>query len=175
MTQTDWIVRRATLDDLTTLVDFNQGCARDSEGKSLDPATLTRGVRRGLEQGDECVYLLATNDSGPLGQIMMTREWSDWRDGWIAWIQSVYVRPEHRGRGVFRSLLDAAVQRLRSMPDVIGVRLYVEAENSRAQEVYLHSGFSDARYQVFELMFTTADCGRSDSDTSDCNVVRDES
>jgi GNAT superfamily N-acetyltransferase len=148
-----WKIRAASKSDIPVLVEFNLGCARDSEGKELDRTILTGGVTRGLQQGDEVLYLLAENDNGPIGQIMLTREWSDWRNGWIAWIQSVYVRPEFRGQGVFRSLLDHAVQRLKNQPDVIGVRLYVEQGNASAESVYIRTGFVDPNYKVLELMF----------------------
>jgi len=148
-----WTIRAATANDIPVLVEFNQGCARDSEGKELDREILTGGVTRGLQHGDEVLYLLAENQDGPLGQIMLTREWSDWRNGWIAWIQSVYVRPEYRGQGVFRSLLENAVDRLKQDPDVIGVRLYVEQDNSAAESVYLRTGFTDPNYKVLELLF----------------------
>ena len=149
----NWTIRAATNNDIPVLVEFNLGCARDSEGKELDREILTGGVKRGLQQEGEVLYLLAENPDGPIGQIMLTREWSDWRNGWIAWIQSVYVRPEFRGQGVFRSLLKIAVERLQSQPDVIGVRLYVEQDNSSAESVYLRTGFVDPNYKVLELMF----------------------
>jgi ribosomal protein S18 acetylase RimI-like enzyme len=84
---------------------------------------------------------------------MLTREWSDWRDGWLMWVQSVYVEPAHRSQGVFRSLLDHATQCMREDPDVVGMRLYVENENSRAQAVYARTGFVDPSYKVLERIF----------------------
>lgn len=147
-------VRLATADDIPVIVEYNIALAWESENKRLDPSTVLRGVTRGLTKGDEVRYLLAVNPEGLVaGQIMLTREWSDWRDGWILWIQSVYVRPEYRSIGVFRRLLETAIRDFRADPDVVGMRLYVETGNERAQQVYLKTGFEDAHYRVLELMF----------------------
>lgn len=88
-----------------------------------------------------------------IGCLMLTREWSDWRDGWLMWLQSVYVCAPHRGQGVFRSLLETAIEKMRQAPDVIGVRLYVEVKNERAQAVYYKTGFVDPKYKVLEQIF----------------------
>lgn len=147
-------VRLASPSDVPTIVDYNVALALESESKQLDPETVQRGVTRGLQQRDEVRYFLAVESGGQVaGQIMLTREWSDWRDGWIMWIQSVYVLPAWRGKGVFRKLLDTAIGELRADPDVVGMRLYVEVDNRRAQEVYLRTGFGDASYRVLEMMF----------------------
>ena len=149
----NWHIRRASHEDVETLIEFNCAIARETEGKELVRETVSRGVRRGLEQGDEVVYYVADDDTGPVGSLMLTREWSDWRDGWLVWIQSVYVTERLRGRGVFRSLLEHVTRELRRQPDVVGVRLYVEAENTRAQAVYHRTGFADANYKVLEQIF----------------------
>lgn len=153
MTQIGWKVRPAELVDVTSLVDFNCAIALETEGKDLDRPTVERGVRRGLEQGDEVQYFVADDGQQPIGSLMLTREWSDWRDGWLVWVQSVYVKPTHRGQGVFRSLLEQVIQQIRQQPDVVGVRLYVEADNTRAQTVYARTGFVDPRYKVLEQIF----------------------
>ena len=148
-----WSIRTASVNDIETLVDFNCAIARETEGKQLVRETVARGVRRGLEQGEEVVYFVADNGAGPIGSLMLTREWSDWRDGWLVWIQSVYVTESWRGRGVFRSLLAHVTAELRNKPDVVGMRLYVEAENSRAQAVYHRTGSGDPSYKVLEQLF----------------------
>ena len=84
---------------------------------------------------------------------MLTREWSDWRDGWLAWLQSVYVRSDYRQQGVFRRLLDTAREHLKGQPDVVGLRLYVEDENTSAMSTYTRLGFKDAGYRVMEQIF----------------------
>lgn len=153
MSTPEWIIRLATSGDIDALIDFNCAIARETEDKELNRAIVTRGVTRGLTQGDEVVYLVAESNARPIGCLMLTREWSDWRDGWLVWIQSVYVTPEHRGRGVFRGLQVRATELAKDNPDVVGMRLYVEAENHNAQAVYHRTGFSDPNYKVLEKIF----------------------
>ena len=149
----NWIVRKAHSADMEALVEFNCAIARETEAKELRREIVERGVARGLEQGDEVVYYVADDGKGAIGSLMLTREWSDWRDGWLAWVQSVYVKEEYRGQGVFRTMLEHALSELRQQPDVVGVRLYVEAENTRAQAVYHRTGFVAPNYIVLEQMF----------------------
>ncbi len=146
---------RATVEHVPALVHFNQCLATETEDKELDSETLKRGVQRAFEQGDQAIYFVAQTVDRPevVGSLMLTREWSDWRDGWILWIQSVYVLPAHRGQGAFRALLDEAKRFATSAPDICGLRLYVENENTRAQTVYHKTGFSDPNYKVLEQMF----------------------
>jgi len=148
-----WKIRPATLSDVAALVEFNCAIARETEGKELPREVVERGVTRGLQQGAEVVYYVADNDGEPVGSLMLTREWSDWRDGWLVWVQSVYVQHQWRGQGVFRSLLTHVLELLRQQPDVIGVRLYVEVENARAQAAYERTGFVDPHYKVLEQIF----------------------
>lgn len=156
-----YTIRRATQSDVEFLVEFNYNLAKETEGKELDRELLTRGVSRAFEQGDEAIYFVAvpagdeeeSTAEEAVGSLMLTREWSDWRDGWIAWIQSVYVSKEHRGAKVFRSMLNHATEELKKNPDVRGLRLYVENENTRAQGVYQRCGFENPNYQVLEKLF----------------------
>lgn len=146
-------VRVADSQDIDSIVDFNCAIARETEGKELDRVLIQRGVTRGMEKGEEVVYFVATASGENIGCLMLTREWSDWRDGWLAWIQSVYVTETHRGNGVFRRLLDYATEHVQVLPDVVGLRLYVEVENQRAQSVYSRTGFVDPNYKVLEKLF----------------------
>ena len=145
--------RRAEHQDIETLVDFNCRLAQETEDKSLDRDLVTRGVTRAFEQGDEAIYYVAVVEEQVVGSLMLTREWSDWRDGWIAWLQSVYVKEDHRGCSVFRQLLDHATKQLQENSDVRGLRLYVEVDNTRAQNAYYKTGFNNPGYQVLERMF----------------------
>src|SRR5262245_46737864 len=97
-------VRRATLADAPIVVEYNDRLAQESEGKTLDRATLTAGVAAGLADLAKARYFVAEENGEVVGQVMLTTEWSDWRNGWIWRIQSVYVRADWRGKGVFRAL-----------------------------------------------------------------------
>jgi GNAT superfamily N-acetyltransferase len=111
---------------------------------------LSAGVAAGLADPGKSVYFLAEEDGTAVGQMMYTTEWSDWRNGWFWWIQSVYVRPEARRRGVFRALFEHVHQAARADERVIGLRLYVERENHVAQKTYQNMGMESAGYLVFE-------------------------
>lgn len=151
--QPSWKLRLATPQDIESIVDFNCRIARESENRELKRDLVTRGVTRAFQQGEQATYYVAEADSKLIACLMVTREWSDWRDGWLAWIQSVYVVEAYRGQGVFRTLLEYATHELRKNSDVVGLRLYVENNNHRAQSVYRRSGFTDAHYQVLEKLF----------------------
>ena len=151
-------IREATPADLDLIVEFNARLAHESEGKALDRRLLARGVGRALEDRARLAYWVvevagdsANPDSGwVIGQAGITREWSDWRAGWIWWFQSVYVHPDYRGKGVFRALYDFIRGQARQADDVIGLRLYVESSNENAQRVYRSLGMNPGGYDVYE-------------------------
>ncbi|HEY7328532.1 MAG TPA: GNAT family N-acetyltransferase [Gemmataceae bacterium] len=143
-------IRRAGAADVALVAEFNRLLALESEGKTLDTALLTAGVAAGLADPNKSVYFVAEDDGKAVGQIMYTTEWSDWRNGWFWWIQSVYVCPEARRRGVFRALFEHVYQTARTDGNVIGLRLYVEGANHVAQETYRRMGMEAAGYLVFE-------------------------
>jgi GNAT superfamily N-acetyltransferase len=143
-------VRGARLDDAATIVDFNHRLALESEQKKLDHDTLTKGVDAVLRDPRLGRYFVAAAQDGRVvGQMMVTEEWSDWRNGRLWWLQSVFVDPAHRGQGVFKLLL-AKVAAIARDEHVVGLRLYVERHNQRAQATYQRSGFVDAGYLVME-------------------------
>jgi len=146
----DITVRTARAEDLETLVAHNLAMARETEGRELDPETVRAGTRELLEQTRRGFYLLAELPEGPAGQLMVTYEWSDWRNGDFWWIQSVYVRPDARRRGVFSALLRWLVERAGSDARVCGLRLYVHRENSTAQQTYRRLGLQPAPYLMYE-------------------------
>lgn len=149
------LVRDARAHDLDTIVDFNARLAWETEHKTLDPAILARGVARALEEPDRLRYWVAEVDGGQVvGQAAISREWTDWRNGWLWWFQSVYVCQEYRGRGVFRALHGHIRTLARESADVIGLRLYVEHENERAQRVYRALGMTPGGYHVLEEIWT---------------------
>src|SRR5262245_53766191 len=143
-------VRRAAPADAPVVVEFNRLLAEESEGKTLDLSLLTPGVAAGLADECKALYFVAEADGATVGQMMITFEWSDWRNGWFWWIQSVYVRPEARRQGVFRALFDHVHQAARHDPTVIGLRLYVERDNKAAQETYQRMGMEWTSYLVLE-------------------------
>lgn len=143
-------LRRAVLADAPIITEFNRRLAEETEGKVLDPAVLAIGVAAGLGDADKALYFVAEEDGAILGQLMLTREWSDWRNGWIWWIQSVYVRQDARRRGIFRSLYHHVQALAEADPQVIGLRLYVEKENHAAQQTYLSLGMEQTSYLVLE-------------------------
>jgi len=143
-------LRRAVPADAPTIVEFNRLLAEESEGKVLDPAVLAAGVAAGLADPDKALYFVAEEAGRIVGQLMLTREWSDWRNGWIWWIQSVYVSPEARRRGIFRALYGHVETLASADPQVIGLRLYVEKDNHAAQQTYLSLGMERTGYLVLE-------------------------
>ena len=145
-------VRRAASADLDFLVAGNTALAEDTEQLRLDPGTLREGVRALLDGRAPGCYWLAEHDGRPVGQLLITFEWSDWRNRMVWWIQSVYVVPDTRRHGVFRALFDTA-RREAHAAGAGGLRLYVDVSNTRAQAVYAALGMNGDHYRVFEDMF----------------------
>lgn len=143
-------VRSASPADLDVIAEFNRRMALETEDKELDPVVLRAGVEAGLADADKMTYFLAEEASEVVAQLAVTREWSDWRNGWFWWVQSVYVRRESRRRGVFRMLFKHVEQAARQSPGVTGIRLYVDHDNLDAQEVYLRLGFKPTGYLLLE-------------------------
>jgi ribosomal protein S18 acetylase RimI-like enzyme len=145
-------LREATLADADLITEFNCRLAWETEQKPLDRQTVSAGVRGLLSDCSRGRYFLALYDGKVVGQLMHTREWSDWRNGDIWWLQSVYVDSEYRARGVFRALFEHIARLARETSGVVGLRLYVEHENHAAQNVYRKLGMSEGGYQVMELL-----------------------
>jgi GNAT superfamily N-acetyltransferase len=143
-------VRRAAAADAAALVEFNCRLAQESEGKVLDPAVVSAGVAAGLADPAKGAYFVAEEGGAAAGCMLLTFEWSDWRNGWLWWIQSVYVRPASRRRGVFRALYDHVYGLAKADPSVIGLRLYMEQNNRPAEQAYRAAGMAPAGYVVFE-------------------------
>jgi GNAT superfamily N-acetyltransferase len=145
-------VRQAVPADLATIVEFNRRLALETESKTLDPTILEAGVACALADPDRLRYWVAEieGEPPPVGQAAVTREWSDWRLGWIWWFQSVYVAAPFRGQGVFRSLFQHIRDEARSQPDVIGLRLYVEDSNGPAHKTYQALGMKPGGYSVYQ-------------------------
>ena len=149
----DLIIRAATTEDAQTIADFNVRLAIETEDLSLDQETVLQGVRSLLSDPSRGAYYVACAEGQIIGQIMHTREWSDWRNGDLWWIQSVYVHPDHRRRGVFRSLHAHLLGLAERDPEVVGLRLYVERENDAARATYKGLGMTQTRYRVMQQLF----------------------
>jgi GNAT superfamily N-acetyltransferase len=152
---TPFVIRDARSDDCGTIVEFNRRLALETESKILDLAVLQRGVERALADRERLRYWVAeAGDPGAIvGQAAATREWSDWRNGWVWWLQSVYVSLEWRGKGVFRALYERIREDAQTSPDVIGLRLYVEEANLAAQKTYRSLGMKPGGYLVYEELW----------------------
>ena len=146
------IIRQATINDAAAIADFNIKMAKETEGMDLIPEVITAGVRNMIENRQMGFYLVAEEDELIQAALMVTTEWSDWRNGLFWWIQSVYVQPDYRRTGLYRSLYEKVKSLAENETNVCGFRLYVEHENLVAQETYRSLGMDQTDYQMFEEM-----------------------
>lgn len=149
-----WRVRPASPDDAALIVRFNRALARETEDRELDREVLEAGVGRLLSEPHRGRYFLAEAAGGGdiVGQLLVTHEWSDWRNGDVWWIQSVYIPPPHRRRGVYRALHER-VREEAGRRGAVGLRLYVDRDNRGAQATYRSLGMEESRYLMFEEMW----------------------
>lgn len=148
------LCRPAIPDDLPYLVAGNQGIAQETEHLTLSKSTLTAGIGAVFDDASRGTYWVAADDNRIIGQLLTTFEWSDWRNGQIWWIQSVYVWPKARRRGVFRTLLATVTQHALEA-GVAELRLYADMTNETAHQTYLNQGFKTGHYQVFQKSLNT--------------------
>jgi GNAT superfamily N-acetyltransferase len=146
------IIRIAKSSDIDTLIAFNQAMALETEGKQLDPAILSAGVRAVFADEKKGFYVVAESGNKIVGGLMITYEWSDWRNGWFWWIQSVYILPAARGKKIYSRLYDFVKRRAEASGNVYGFRLYVEAENGHARTVYEKVGMESSHYRMYEQL-----------------------
>jgi len=146
-------LRRATLSDAPTIARFNALLASETEQISLDQDRLLKGVEALLRDSTKGFYVVAESKNVIVGQLMITYEWSDWRNGVFWWIQSVYVEKAFRGTGVFKMLFDHIHSLAISSPDVCGLRLYVEKRNVRAKQTYERLAMHSSHYEMYEMDF----------------------
>jgi len=145
-------VRSATAEDTDLLARFNAAMAEETENKTLDVETVRAGVQAMFENPSRGFYLVAVRAGTIVGSLMITTEWSDWRNGVFWWIQSVYVRPEARRSGVYTALHRTVRERASVNDDVCGLRLYVEEDNETARETYEALGMRASSYRMYEEM-----------------------
>ncbi len=147
----DIIIRQAAPADAPVITDFNLRLAQETEDLALEEPRVRKGVAAILQDPAKGLYFVAEIDGTVAGQVMITYEWSDWRNGNLWWLQSVYVKDEFRGRGVFRALFTYLRDLAQKEAGVAGIRLYMHAANDRARRSYEALGMSQTNYVVFEL------------------------
>jgi ribosomal protein S18 acetylase RimI-like enzyme len=146
------VIRQSTIKDLTTLASFQLQLAEESENMKLNKAIVTAGLQALFDDPSKGTYFVAEDGGTVCGCFLITFEWSDWRNGMIWWLQSVYVAATHRRQGVFKKMYDHIVESISRDPKIIGLRLYVDKTNARAQNVYQSMGMNGDHYTVFEWM-----------------------
>jgi GNAT superfamily N-acetyltransferase len=146
------VVRDALLRDAEAIVAFNDALARETESKALDLSVLRQGVETALREPERLRYWVAEIEGRVVAMAGVTREWSDWRNTWLWWFQSVYVQPDHRGRNVMNAIF-AVIQDAAKAEGAGGVRLYVEEQNDRAKAFYERQGLKPGGYEVYERIW----------------------
>ena len=150
-------IRKALPADGPVIAKFNALMAQETEHRTLEHSLLRSGVEAVLADDTKGTYYVAEIDGTIAGQLMITSEWSDWRNGTFWWIQSVYVREEYRSKGVFKALYRFVENAARKRKDVCGLRLYVEKKNERAMKAYEKMGMKKSGYEIYETDFVLRD------------------
>jgi RimJ/RimL family protein N-acetyltransferase len=146
------MIREAAAKDILTIIDFQKKMAWETEKVTLDTAILSKGVENLFADISRGKYYVVEENSVVVGSLMTTYEWSEWRNGNVLWIQSVYIVESHRGKGIYKKLYGHIQQLVANSPDLKGIRLYVDKTNKAAQQVYEKLGMNGEHYQVFEWM-----------------------
>ncbi len=153
MTDSQIIVRRAEPSDAERIAGFQQSMAMETEGKTLDQSLISAGVDAVFDDPDKGFYLVAESEDKVVGSLLITYEWSEWRNATFWWIQSVFVDADHRRRGVYTALHDHVLSHARESDNICGVRLYVERSNHIAQQTYKSLGMDHSHYDLYEIDF----------------------
>ncbi len=148
-------IRKAGIDDLDVLVDYQQQMAMETEGLKLEHEVIYNGIKNGLLDSNKATYFLAFNEGKIVGTLMITKEWSDWRNAWVLWIQSVYVDKTQRGKGIYSCLYNHIKTMVAEEENYSGIRLYVDLSNTNAQKVYTKLGMNGDHYKLFEYFDET--------------------
>jgi len=147
------LIREATIKDHSQIVNFQMAMALETEELTLDMDVLSEGVRSVFtKENGVARYYIAEFEGERAGMLMITLEWSDWRNGWVWWIQSVYTQPEFRGKGIYKALYNHITELVKNSSDVRGIRLYVDKRNTGAQKVYESLGMNGGHYATYEWM-----------------------
>ncbi|MCF8303200.1 MAG: GNAT family N-acetyltransferase [Bacteroidales bacterium] len=145
-------IMEALPDEWKVITDFQQKMALETENISLDAETVKKGVQQVFTDHSKGRYYLAKHDGEVVASMLTTFEWSDWRNGTVLWLQSVYVLPDYRKKGIFRMMYHHIKQKVENTESLVGIRLYVDKTNKVAQKVYESLGMSGDHYQLFEWM-----------------------
>lgn len=146
------VIKKANEKLISTIADFQIKMAWESEGYQLDKERINKGVKAVFDDENKGQYFVAYDDNTVIASLLITYEWSDWRNAWVWWIQSVYVLPEYRRKGVFSSMYQHVKSKVEQNENIAGLRLYVEKENVRAISTYKKIGMTDEHYNFFEWM-----------------------
>lgn len=146
------IIRKATENDSASIVEFQLAMAWETEQLQLHEPTVVKGVDAVFADSSKGSYYVAELDRKVVGSLLTTFEWSDWRNGTVLWIQSVYVRPEYRKRSIFSHLYKHIQEMVAADTNLRGIRLYADKNNTPAHGVYAHLGMTAEHYQMFEWM-----------------------
>jgi ribosomal protein S18 acetylase RimI-like enzyme len=146
------MIRKATRGDIETIAGFQALMAKETEDMDLDRDTVLQGVKAVLDDLSKGFYLVTEKKGEVIGCLMVTPEWSDWRNQTVWWIQSLYVRPEWRKSGIFREMYNYLKDRVEKDDSIGGIRLYVDKSNTRAQKVYEALGMDGEHYRFYEDM-----------------------
>ena len=146
------IIRQANRADSASIVEFQLEMAWETERLKLDGPTVEKGVAAVFDDPSKGIYYVAETDEKVVGSLLTTFEWSDWRNGTVLWIQSVYVRPEYRKRSIFSKLYKHIQHKVQNDNNLRGIRLYADKTNTSAHGVYEHLGMTAEHYQMYEWM-----------------------
>lgn len=145
-------IQRATDQHLDKLIEFQQGLASETENLSLSEETLRKGLITLLADTSKGQYYVVLDSGVPIGCHLITYEWSEWKNGMVWWMQSVYVSADYRNRGIFKMMFDNIMNLINQDPQLLGLRLYVDKSNARAMKVYESLGMDGSHYTVYEKM-----------------------
>lgn len=145
-------IRKAVPSDAKEIILFQRFMAKETEGVELERDVITNGVEAVFEDESKGLYFVVTDGKKVAGSFLVTEEWSDWRNGTILWMQSVFVLPEYRGNGAFNIMYNYLKSLVENNESLKGIRLYVEKNNQNAQKVYSRKGMQNEHYDMFEWM-----------------------
>ncbi|RFC39736.1 MAG: Ribosomal protein S18 acetylase RimI [Candidatus Nitrotoga sp. CP45] len=144
------LIRLAEMRDALAITEFNRAIALETEQKELIPEVISKGVNKLLNNPDLGFYVVAERDNEVIGSLMVTPEWSDWRNGLFWWIQSVYIKPNERRKGIYTKLYNFIRESANNNPNICGFRLYVEKTNIFAKNTYEALNMIETDYRIYE-------------------------